>query len=232
MYQTRCFAWNYSSEGIRSGKSILTSCGPSSGRSHPDAGDLASAVWLPLHGISLSGHAFLGRHLHHPILAGICGDGPTEWVSFRQVRGEGVLHFRHGDYWNGLSFVIRLRYNFYYPEFAGIIFTMGIGLGMFSSPNIASIMNSVPPQNRGAAAGMRSTLMNTGTSIGTSILFTTVILTLSGSLPAYFATAAAAAGAPPLGVSVFQKIAPTSALFAAFLDTIPCRRIYPLFRRV
>ena len=67
--------------------------------------------------------------------------------------------------------------------------------------------------------------MNTGTSIGTSILFTTVILTLSNSLPGYFASAAAAVGAPQLGVAIFQKIAPTSALFAAFLGYNPMQTV-------
>ena len=182
---------------------------------------LLQAVWLPLHGISYQDTPFWAGIYIIPFSLGFVVMGPLSgYLSDRYgARGFSTL----GMVITGTSFLFlsRLSYNFYYPDFAAIIFSMGIGMGMFSSPNIASIMNSVPPQNRGAAAGMRSTLMNTGSSIGTSILFTTVILTLSGTLPGFFATAAAAVGAPQLGVSIFQKIAPTSALFSAFLGYNP-----------
>jgi len=182
---------------------------------------LLQAVWLPLHGIKYQDTPFWAGIYIIPFSLGFVVMGPVSgYLSDRYgARGFSTL----GMVITGSSFLLlsRLSYDFYYPEFAAIIFLMGIGIGMFSSPNIASIMNSVPPQNRGAAAGMRSTLMNTGTSIGTSILFTTVILTLSTTLPQAFASAAAAVGAPQLGISVFQKIAPTSALFAAFLGYNP-----------
>lgn len=182
---------------------------------------LLQAIWLPLHGISYADTPFWAGIYIIPFSLGFVVMGPLSgYLSDRYgARGFSTL----GMVITGSAFLLlsRLSYDFYYPEFAGIIFMMGIGMGMFSSPNIASIMNSVPPQNRGAAAGMRSTLMNTGTSIGTSVLFTTVILTLSSTLPAAFATAAAAAGAPQLSSSVFEKIAPTSALFAAFLGYNP-----------
>ncbi len=186
---------------------------------------LLQAVWLPLHGISYKDTPFWAGIYIIPFSLGFVVMGPLSgYLSDRYgARGFSTL----GMVVTGTSFLAlsTLPYNFFYPEFAVIVFSMGIGMGMFSSPNIASIMNSVPPQNRGAAAGMRSTLMNTGTSIGTSILFTTVILTLSGSLPGYFASAAAAAGAPQLGTAVFEKIAPTSALFAAFLGYNPMQTI-------
>ena len=186
---------------------------------------LLQAVWLPLHGISYQFTPYWAGIYIIPFSLGFVVMGPISgYLSDRYgARGFSTL----GMVVTGSSFLAlsRLPYNFYYPDFAAIVFTMGMGMGMFSSPNIASIMNSVPPQNRGAAAGMRSTLMNTGTNIGTSILFTTVILTLSGSLPTYFATAAAAAGAPQLGTAVFEKIAPTSALFAAFLGYNPMQTI-------
>jgi MFS family permease len=186
---------------------------------------LLQAVWLPLHGISYQDTPFWAGIYIIPFSLGFVVMGPLSgFLSDRYgARGFSTL----GMVVTGISFLAlsRLSYNFYYPEFAAIVFSMGIGMGMFSSPNIASIMNSVPPQNRGAAAGMRSTLMNTGTSIGTSILFTTVILTLSGSLPGYFASAAAAVGAPQLGTEVFKSIAPTSALFSAFLGYNPMQTI-------
>ena len=49
---------------------------------------------------------------------------------------------------------------------------MGIGGGMFAAPNTASIMNSVPPEHRGAASGMRATLQNTGQTVSLAVFFT------------------------------------------------------------
>ena len=72
---------------------------------------------------------------------------------------------------------------------------------------------------------MRTTLLNTGTTIGTSILFTIVIYILAANLPAYLALAAASAGAPTLTASAFAHVPPTSALFAAFLGYNPMQSI-------
>src|SRR5487761_1847292 len=47
----------------------------------------------------------------------------------------------------------------------------GIGGGLFVSPNIASIMNSVPVMRRGIASGMSSTLINTGMLLSLGIAF-------------------------------------------------------------
>jgi hypothetical protein len=44
--------------------------------------------------------------------------------------------------------------NFEYWQFAVLTGLNGIGSGLFSSPNRTAIMNSVPPNERGAASGM------------------------------------------------------------------------------
>jgi uncharacterized membrane protein len=67
---------------------------------------------------------------------------------------------------------------------------------------------------------MRATLQNTGSTVGLSILFTIVLVTLSGSLGHGMSVAAANAGAAQLG-SVLEAIPPTGALFAAFLGYNP-----------
>jgi EmrB/QacA subfamily drug resistance transporter len=59
-----------------------------------------------------------------------------------------------------------------------ILVILGLGVGLFSSPNISSIMGSVPPQRRGVASAVRATLFNTGNvvSIGlVAYIITTVI---------------------------------------------------------
>lgn len=186
---------------------------------------LLQAVWLPLHGINYQDTPFWAGIYIIPFSLGFVFMGPLSgYLSDRYgARGFSTL----GMIITGSAFLLlsTLPYDFYYPSFAIMIFAMGIGMGMFSSPNITSIMNSVPPQNRGAAAGMRTTLLNTGTTIGTSILFTIVTLVLSSNLAGYLASAASSVGAPQLGASVFQHIPPTSALFAAFLGYNPMQTI-------
>lgn len=52
---------------------------------------------------------------------------------------------------------------------------LGVGNGMFVSPNISSIMRSVPPNRRGVASGFRTTMFNVGgtASAGLAILLIT-----------------------------------------------------------
>ena len=58
-----------------------------------------------------------------------------------------------------------------YSVFVFPMILAGIGGGLFVSPNIASIMNSVPVMNRGVASGMSSTLLNTGMLLSLGISF-------------------------------------------------------------
>jgi EmrB/QacA subfamily drug resistance transporter len=54
---------------------------------------------------------------------------------------------------------------------------VGVGSGMFNSPNTAAMMGTVPPQRRGIAAGTRTMVQNTGAVI--SIAFVMAIITAS-----------------------------------------------------
>jgi EmrB/QacA subfamily drug resistance transporter len=54
---------------------------------------------------------------------------------------------------------------------------VGIGSGMFNSPNTAAMMGTVPPKRRGIASGARTMLQNTGAVI--SIAFVLAIVTAS-----------------------------------------------------
>ncbi len=47
-----------------------------------------------------------------------------------------------------------------------ILVVLGLGVGLFSSPNISSVMGSVPPQRRGVASAVRATVFNTGSVEG------------------------------------------------------------------
>ena len=51
-----------------------------------------------------------------------------------------------------------------------ILIIVGLGLGLFASPNISSIMGSVPPQRRGVASAIRATLFNTGNLVSIGLV--------------------------------------------------------------
>src|SRR5262249_9887372 len=55
------------------------------------------------------------------------------------------------------------------------MFIVGIGSGMFNSPNTAAMMGSVAPHRRGIAAGARVLVQNTGAVI--SIAFVLAVVT-------------------------------------------------------
>jgi MFS family permease len=63
------------------------------------------------------------------------------------------------------------------PYWQGMVWLalVGIGSGMFNSPNTAAMMGTVPTERRGIAAGARTMLQNTGAVI--SIAFVLAIVT-------------------------------------------------------
>jgi EmrB/QacA subfamily drug resistance transporter len=61
---------------------------------------------------------------------------------------------------------------------------IGIGSGMFNSPNTAAMMGTVPTERRGIAAGARTMLQNTGAVI--SIAFVLAIVTAAVPTPVLF----------------------------------------------
>jgi len=181
---------------------------------------LLQGIWLPLHGYSYSSTPFWSGICITPMLLGFVVMGPLS----------GRLSDRHGARWLAtlgmlittvtFLFLSALPYDFVFWQFALILFVMGIGGGLFASPNTVSIMNSAPPEHRGAASGMRATLQNVGQTASTAVFFTIVLSALSSSLPTALSSAAANAGAAQLA-PVFTSIPPTGALFAAFLGYNP-----------
>jgi MFS family permease len=56
-----------------------------------------------------------------------------------------------------------------------LLFIVGVGSGLFNSPNTAAMMGEVPANRRGIAAGARTLLQNTGAVV--SIAFVMAIIT-------------------------------------------------------
>ena len=123
---------------------------------------LLQGIWLPLHGISYTDTPFWAGVYLLPLSAGFVTMGPISGTLSDKYGARGLASLGMAitcATFLGLAF---LPYNFIYFEFAVLIYVQGIGMGMFASPNIASIMNSVPPENRGAASGMRTTCRTRG----------------------------------------------------------------------
>jgi EmrB/QacA subfamily drug resistance transporter len=66
-----------------------------------------------------------------------------------------------------------------YPTLLGFLLLGGGGMGLFVSPNMSSVMGSVPAHRRGVASGLRATFFN----IGFVLSFNIVILVLTLYLP-------------------------------------------------
>jgi EmrB/QacA subfamily drug resistance transporter len=54
------------------------------------------------------------------------------------------------------------------------LFVVGVGSGMFNSPNTAAMMGTVPPHRRGIAAGTRMMLQNTGAILSIAFVFAVI----------------------------------------------------------
>ena len=181
---------------------------------------LLQAIWLPLHGVNYQDTPLWAGIYMLPFTAGFLVMGPLSGYLSDRYGARGFSTAGMLITAVGYCLLSTFPYNFAYLSFAAVIFLMGIGMGMFASPNTASVMNSVPAEHRGSASGMRSTLQNTGSVVGLSILFTLVLLGLSRDLPSSLAVAVSQAGAPQLSSSLTQ-IPPTTAVFAAFLGYNP-----------
>lgn len=68
-----------------------------------------------------------------------------------------------------------------YPVLALVFALLGVGNGMFVSPNISAIMGSVPPNRRGIASGFRTTTFNIGltASYGIAVLLLSLVVPYS-----------------------------------------------------
>lgn len=187
---------------------------------------LLQGIWLPLHGYRFEDTPFWAGIYMLPMTLGFIIMGPIS----------GILSDKYGPRWiatAGMTLVTlvfiglaMLPYNFDYWELGVLIFLMGIGSGMFSSPNTSSIMNSVPPQDRGVASGMMSTLMNSASTLSMAVFFTIVIVGIQGAFPEAIHSSFASLGSqitPTIQELADQlaSMSPTNALFSAFLGYNP-----------
>ena len=115
-------------------------------------------IWLPLHGFSFEDTPLWAGIYMLPLTIGFMIMGPisgylSDRFGARTFSTAGMIVTALG--FGGLLLVPT---NFVYIAFAMAILVIGMGMGMFASPNTTAIMNSVPPEHRGASSGMRADL--------------------------------------------------------------------------
>ena len=171
-------------------------------------------IWLPMHGVRYDDAPLWAGIAMLPLSIGFLMAGPlsgyySDRFGARTFATVGLLVSAAG-----FAGLMLMPTDFTYSTFAIMLGAVGIGQGMFSAPNTAAIMSSVPPGSRGVASAMRATFQNAGTLLSIGIAFSEMIAGLSGSLPqAVFAglrahgvasEVARSAAALPAGVSLFS----------------------------
>ena len=96
-----------------------------------------------------------------------------------------------------------------------------MGQGLLGAPNRAAIMNSLPPERRGAGSGMTATFQNSATVLSIGIFFTLIILGVAATLPSALTHGLTAQGVPPASAARLAALPPASVLFAALLGYNP-----------
>jgi MFS family permease len=182
-------------------------------------------IWLPLHGYDYSQTPLWAGIYLLPLTAGFLVSGPTS--GFLSDRFGARRFATAGMLVTAASFVglMLLPIDFPYWSFALLIAANGIGAGMFSSPNTASIMNSVPAEYRGAASGMRSTFQNSGTAVSIGVFFSLMIAGLARTLPAELTRGLHDHGVPYDVAQHVASLPPVASLFAALLGVNPIQEL-------
>jgi MFS family permease len=184
-------------------------------------------IWLPLHGYNFADTPLWAGIYMAPMIGGFFLMGPLSgWLSDR-FGSRGFATWGMLITMVGFLLLAAQPANFSYVPFMLILILLGLGMGMFNSPNMAAIMSSVPAKYRGVASGMRATIQNSGMLLSMSLFFSTIIIGLASKLPPVLYSGLVAQGIPPAVASHTATLPPTGALFAAFLGYNPMQQLLP-----
>ncbi|HET6963656.1 MAG TPA: MFS transporter [Acidimicrobiales bacterium] len=182
-------------------------------------------IWLPQHGYSFSETPLWAGIYMIPMTVGFLLVGPLAGVLTDRYGARGLAST--GLVLSAASFLLLevLPMNFSYLPFALLIFLFALGMGLFFTPNMASVMNSLPASQRGAGAGMLNTFQNSAQVLSMGLFFTIVTLGLASSLPGHLYTGLTAAGVAPADAHRVASEPPIGSLFSAFLGYNPIQQL-------
>lgn len=178
-------------------------------------------IWLPLHGYSFESTPLWAGIYMLPMTAGFLVAGPlagslSDRYGARPFTVGGMLLM-------AVTFValVMIPVNFDYWLFAVLVFLNGLGGGIFTAPNTAAIMSSVPAAQRGAASGVRATFFNAGSSLSIGVFFSLMIVGLAHTLPSAMSSGLQGQGVSAVVAQDVASTPPVGSLFAAFLGYNP-----------
>src|SRR6476661_817718 len=178
-------------------------------------------IWLPLHGYSFESTPLWAGIYMLPMTIGFLLAGPlsgtlSDRFGSRPFTVGGMLLM-------ATTFValVMIPVNFNYLLFAVLVFFNGLGGGIFTAPNTAAIMSSVPAAQRGAASGVRATFFNAGSSLSIGIFFSLMIVGLAHTLPGAMSQGLQEQGVSASVANDVANLPPVGSLFAAFLGFSP-----------
>jgi len=187
-------------------------------------------IWLPLHGYSFESTPLWAGIYLLPATFGFLIAAPLAGTLADRF---GARYFTVGGMaLMAVTFIalILIPVDFDYWIFAVLVFLNGLGGGIFTSPNTAAIMSSVPAAERGAASGVRATFFNAGTSLSIGIFFSLMVVGLTGSLPGALRAGLQEQGVSATVANEVANLPPVGSLFAAFLGYNPIAELLEPFR--
>jgi EmrB/QacA subfamily drug resistance transporter len=182
-------------------------------------------IWLPQHGYTFEQTPLWAGIYMLPMTVGFLISAPTagvlsDRIGSRMLASTGLII-------TALTFLllIAIPVNFNYWAFAVILLVNGIGMGMFSSPNRAEVMNSLPADARGSGAGMMTTFQNSAMVLSIGFFFSLIIAGLSSTLPATMDAGLVAHGVAAGPANQIAHLPAVAVLFAAFLGFNPIQQL-------
>ncbi len=182
-------------------------------------------IWLPQHGYRFADTPLWAGIYMIPYMLGFVAAGP---VSGKLSDRYGARPFATaGMLLSATMYAAMMAFpaNFAYWPFAAVMFVSGIAMGLFASPNTASIMNSVPARHRGAASGMRVTFANAGMPLSMGLFFTLLVFGLNAKVPHAMIAGLTAHGVPAVKAAQLAHLPPLGYIFAAFLGYNPLKSL-------
>ncbi|MEC3982377.1 MFS transporter [Amycolatopsis sp. H20-H5] len=182
-------------------------------------------IWLPQHGYTFEQTPLWAGIYMLPMTVGFLLSAPASGILSDRVGSR--LLASSGLAITALTFLllILLPVDFNYWAFAAILLLNGIGMGMFSSPNRAEVMNSLPADSRGSGAGMMTTFQNAAMVLSIGFFFSLIIAGLSKNLPGAMFQGLTAHGVPAASADQVAHLPAVAVLFAAFLGYNPIQQL-------
>ena len=107
-----------------------------------------------------------------------------------------------------------------YSHLVVYMMLLGAGLGLFASPNISSILGSVPPVRRGVASGFRATFFNVGYTVSLNLAILLTTLTVPYALVTQMISSPNSASITDADRLLFAQGLKTTYLWLAALNTL------------